>query len=106
MANDSQLRASEIKDVLLKEIEQYEEVRYHQPSDEMDGSWNFEGMIEDASLGFRTGLVVANADAMPSWLPGDEFEAVREAALNAVSEPSPVSYQPQVRPAFCASSQA
>jgi Zn-dependent M28 family amino/carboxypeptidase len=69
-----------------QQFELYEEVRYHQPSDEFDDSWNFEGMIEDASIGFWTGLSVANADAMPSWLPGDEFEAVRKAALEAVSD--------------------
>jgi len=69
-----------------QQFELYEEDRYHQPSDEFDDSWNFEGMIEDASIGFWTGLSVANADAMPSWLPGDEFEAVRKAALEAVSD--------------------
>ena len=69
-----------------EQMEQYEEVRYHQPSDEFDDSWNFEGMIEDASISFWTGLSVANADEMPSWLPGDEFEAVRKAALEAVSD--------------------
>ena len=38
-------------------------------------------MIEDAQLGFYVGLNVANADAMPTWMPGDEFEAARKAAL-------------------------
>ena len=70
-----------------QQIEQYEEIRYHQPSDEFDDSWNFDGMIEDASLGFWVGLTIANTDAMPSWHPGDEFEAVRKAALEAVRNP-------------------
>ena len=61
--------------------------RSHQPSDEFDDSWNFDGMIDDARLGFWVGVSVANADAMPSWLPGDEFEAVRNAALEAVNNP-------------------
>ncbi len=69
-----------------EQIEQYEKVRYHQPSDEFDDSWNFEGMIDDASIGFWTGLRVANTDAMPSWNPGDEFEAVRKAALESVND--------------------
>jgi len=68
-----------------EQIERYESVRYHQPSDEFDRSWNLDGMIDDARMGFWTGLRVANADAMPSWNPGDEFEAVRKAALEAVS---------------------
>ena len=37
--------------------------------------------IEDAELGFWTGLAIANADEMPTWAPGDEFEAARLEAL-------------------------
>src|SRR5690606_113921 len=61
--------------------EEYERKSYHQPSDEINDSWNFEGMIEDAQLGFWVGLNIANADEMPQWVPGDEFEAARKAAL-------------------------
>ncbi len=59
----------------------YEKHRYHQPSDEFDPKWNYGGMIEDAQLGFYTGLVVANTPQMPTWNPGDEFEAVRKRSL-------------------------
>ena len=38
-------------------------------------------MIDDARLGFAVGVRVANADEMPGWTPGDEFEAARKAAL-------------------------
>ncbi|MBW2542906.1 MAG: M28 family peptidase [Deltaproteobacteria bacterium] len=69
-----------------EQMKKYEAAHYHQPSDEFDESWNFEGMIEDASLGFWTALRVANADAMPSWNPGDEFEAARKAAIEAVGD--------------------
>jgi Zn-dependent M28 family amino/carboxypeptidase len=65
--------------------EEYEAKRYHQPSDEIDPSWNFDGMIEDAQLGFWVGLNVANAPAMPGWTPGDEFEAARKSALTAAA---------------------
>jgi len=64
--------------------EHYTEVNYHQPSDEYDPSWNLEGMIEDATLGYWTGLAIANADDMPNWNVGDEFEAVRLDALAGV----------------------
>ncbi len=64
----------------------YTEVNYHQPSDEYDPSWNLEGMIDDALLGYWTGLAIANADKMPTWVPGDEFEAARIEALQAVEE--------------------
>jgi Zn-dependent M28 family amino/carboxypeptidase len=64
--------------------EAYEEKHYHQPSDEISDTWNYDGMIEDAQLGFWVGLNVANADTLPAWTPGDEFEAARKKALAEV----------------------
>ena len=64
----------------------YTDVNYHQPTDEYDPSWNFEGMVSDATLGFWTGLAIANADDMPKWNPGDEFEAARLEALASEEE--------------------
>jgi Zn-dependent M28 family amino/carboxypeptidase len=57
---------------------------YHRPSDEITADWDFSGLVEDAQLGFYAGLMVANADAMPVWNAGDEFEVVREKALAEV----------------------
>jgi len=67
-----------------EQIEQWELKKYHQPSDRLEGSWNFDGMIEDAQLAMLSAWLVAQADAMPSWKPGDEFEAARKRALAAV----------------------
>jgi Zn-dependent M28 family amino/carboxypeptidase len=64
-----------------EQAEQWEEHIYHQPSDEIDDTWVFDGMIEDALVGFGAGWLVAQADAMPTWNPGDEFEAARKKAL-------------------------
>ena len=61
--------------------EHYTEVNYHQPSDEYDPNWNLEGMVDDALLGYWTGLALANADEMQRWTVGDEFEAGRLEAL-------------------------
>jgi Zn-dependent M28 family amino/carboxypeptidase len=69
-----------------EQVEDYEAHRYHQPSDEFSADWNYDGMIEDARIGFWTGYFVANDDAMPGWNPGDEFEAARRSALEAVSD--------------------
>jgi hypothetical protein len=69
-----------------KQVEDYEANRYHQPSDEYDPSWNYEGMIEDAQLGFYAGLAIANTPQLPAWNPGDEFEAARKKALAAVGK--------------------
>jgi len=68
------------------QINHFTEVNYHQPSDEYDDSWNFDGAVTDAQLGFWTGLAVANADEMPTWNEGDEFEAARLEALAAEAD--------------------
>jgi Zn-dependent M28 family amino/carboxypeptidase len=64
-----------------EQIEHYEKTNYHQPSDQIQPDWNFDGMIENAQLGFAVGVKLANADELPGWVPGDEFEAARKAAL-------------------------
>jgi Zn-dependent M28 family amino/carboxypeptidase len=64
-----------------EQVEAYEAQRYHQPSDEISDAWNYEGMIQDAELGLYMGWLVAQAAEMPSWKPGDEFEAARKKAL-------------------------
>ena len=67
-----------------QKIEEWELKKYHQPADKLDESWSFDGMIEDAQLGFYSGWIVAQADAMPAWNPGDEFEAARKKALAVI----------------------
>jgi Zn-dependent M28 family amino/carboxypeptidase len=69
-----------------QKIEEWEQKQYHQPSDKLDGSWNFDGMIEDAQLALYSGWLIAQADSMPAWNSGDEFEAARKSALAAVSK--------------------
>ena len=64
-------------------IEEYTARDYHQPSDELTPAWSFDGMIADAHFGFYAGVAVANADELPQWNPGDEFEAARKAAIAA-----------------------
>ncbi len=67
-----------------KQIEKWEATNYHQPSDEYDPAWDLSGGVEDARLSFFVGVKVANADKMPQWHPGDEFEAARKKALSEV----------------------
>jgi len=64
-----------------EQVELYERTHYHQPSDQIQPDWNFDGMVDNAQLGFAVGVKLANADQLPAWVPGDEFEAARKAAL-------------------------
>jgi Zn-dependent M28 family amino/carboxypeptidase len=63
--------------------DQWDEVRYHQPSDELDSSWNFDGMIQNAQLGYYAGWLVAQSAELPQWNRGDEFEDERLRAVAA-----------------------
>jgi Zn-dependent M28 family amino/carboxypeptidase len=64
-----------------EQVVAWEAKHYHQPSDQLTPDWNFDGMIEDARLGFYAGLNIANDPKLPTWNPGNEFEAARKAAL-------------------------
>jgi len=66
-----------------KQHEAFEMRDYHQPSDAMTDAWDFDGFVEDTRFLLHFGLKVANAPAMPTWNPGDEFEAARKASLAA-----------------------
>ncbi len=55
----------------------YNEHRYHQPSDEYSPNWDFTGMVQQGKLAFLIGLRVANAIETPQWNKGDEFERAR-----------------------------
>jgi len=69
--------------------EEWEEKDYHQPSDELTSDWDLSGAVEDVRLDFWLGVKVANADRMPQWNKGDEFEAARKKALAAVGAAQP-----------------
>ena len=71
----------EFGDSEVTPVEHYENVQYHQPSDEISDSWDFAGMVDDTLVGFWTGLNIANAEETPTWHRGDEFEAARLKAL-------------------------
>jgi Zn-dependent M28 family amino/carboxypeptidase len=67
--------------------EEWEEHTYHQPSDQINDTWVFDGMIEDAQIGFYAAYLSAEAQAMPAWNKGDEFEATRLKALKDAGAP-------------------
>lgn len=56
----------------------YTNVRYHQPSDEYQESWDMSGMKQDVRLFFRLGRELADGTTWPNWYPTDEFRNVRD----------------------------
>jgi Zn-dependent M28 family amino/carboxypeptidase len=66
-----------------EQSELWERTHYHRPSDEVSDAWDLTGAVEDARLYFQLGAAVADAPRMPTWNPGDEFEAARRSSLEA-----------------------
>lgn len=59
---------------------EYRAKRYHGPQDEYDPNWNWGGVMQDLQLFYRIGRSLAQSVSWPSWMPGDEFRATRDAA--------------------------
>jgi Zn-dependent M28 family amino/carboxypeptidase len=59
----------------------YNQNRYHQPSDEFDATWDFSGAQLDFEALLQVALRVAAADTWPTWREGNEFKATRDAML-------------------------
>jgi Zn-dependent M28 family amino/carboxypeptidase len=59
----------------------YNEKRYHQPSDEYKEDWDFSGLEEMAKFGMTLGTEAANMSKLPTWNAGDEFLQAREKSL-------------------------
>ena len=69
-----------------RQNQEYEQKRYHQPSDKYRQDMDFSGDAVMARFGFVLGWKAASLPEMPAWRPGDEFEAARkksEAAAGA-----------------------
>ena len=60
--------------------EDYDEHRYHQPSDEFDPTWDFSGLAEISRFGIELGWKAASQEDLIQWLPNDEFDAIRKAS--------------------------
>jgi Zn-dependent M28 family amino/carboxypeptidase len=66
------------KDAALKRRAEYNERHYHQPSDEIDPSWDWSGGIEDLKLLAALGWRIAAEPTPPAYNPGDQFGEVRK----------------------------
>jgi Zn-dependent M28 family amino/carboxypeptidase len=63
---------------LKKKQEEYNGKDYHQPSDELDPSWDFSGGVNDMRVLAQLGWRVANQADMPKYNDGDQFAQVRK----------------------------
>lgn len=57
--------------------EDYNVNRYHQPKDEFDPKWTFEGTAQETAVAWRIGAKIANSTRWPAWKQAAEFLNVR-----------------------------
>lgn len=58
--------------------EDYVKNRYHQPADEYDPEWNWAGALEDLTIYYGMGRLLADGGAWPNWYPTSEFRKIRD----------------------------
>jgi Zn-dependent M28 family amino/carboxypeptidase len=58
-----------------QQMQDFNEHRYHQPSDEILPWYAIDGCVQQLRVVLRTALAVANTPAQPVWSPSSEFRA-------------------------------
>jgi Zn-dependent M28 family amino/carboxypeptidase len=63
-----------------RQVMDFVQHHYHQPSDEYHADWDFRGNAKLARFGFVLGWLASAQPKSIEWQPGDEFEAARKAS--------------------------
>ena len=66
-----------------EQAQDYNENRYHAPSDEYDPNWNLEGAAQDILLYFDVASKLSRESSFPNWLEGNEFKGIRDATSSS-----------------------
>lgn len=66
---------------MLAQMADYDEHRYHKPSDEYNDDWDLSGAVKDLDLMYKIGLKLSQEDSFPNWREGNEFKAKRDAMM-------------------------
>ena len=61
-----------------REKADYTAARYHQPGDEWQAGWSFEGMSRDLQILYALGRDLANSNDWPNWSVDSEFRGARD----------------------------
>jgi Zn-dependent M28 family amino/carboxypeptidase len=63
--------------------DKYTAERYHQPSDEVQPWFNYDGALQQLRVIVRTAVLVGNATEQPKWSPSSEFRQAGETRIAA-----------------------
>jgi Zn-dependent M28 family amino/carboxypeptidase len=65
------------KDYAEKTFDEFNKNNYHQPSDNFDESWQYDGLIQMIEVSMAIGLKIADAPTLPHFNAGDEFSGAQ-----------------------------
>lgn len=60
---------------------EYNDKRYHAPTDEYSADWDLSGIVEDMQILFNVGVKLSNESTFPGWKEGSEFKAIRDQSM-------------------------
>lgn len=61
------------KSAAQKRFQEYNSLHYHQPSDNFDPNWRYDGVVQNLEVSLAIGMKVSNAQKLPAYKPTDEF---------------------------------
>ncbi len=65
-------------DFANQQMQGFNDRAYHSPQDEVRPDWDYSGFVVLANFALDVARAAANASALPTWMPGDEFRPARE----------------------------
>jgi len=64
-----------------KQSDDYNDNRYHQPSDNYSADMDASGMTQIANMMYNIGYKLSNETTFPGWKKGSEFKAIRDKSM-------------------------
>ncbi len=61
------------KALAQKKFEEFNTLHYHQPSDNFDETWRYDGLVQNLEVSLAIGMQVSNQKKMPAYKQSDEF---------------------------------
>ena len=61
------------KNAAQKRFEEYNTLHYHQPSDNFDENWRYDGLVQNLEVSLAIGMQVSNQKNLPAYKQSDEF---------------------------------
>ncbi|HXI01999.1 MAG TPA: M20/M25/M40 family metallo-hydrolase [Candidatus Saccharimonadales bacterium] len=69
-----------------EKYQEYLTKKYHQPSDQVDSTWDFDGLAHTAGVAWYIGYLLTTEDELPMWNEKDEFASERKEALAELAD--------------------